>query len=396
MRERARGRRSLFAIIGNGAVSVASLALSVAVARATTSSEFGAFALALLVYVFASGIARAAFTDTALAQPSDPETLERSFRRACLSSLAGASGVLIWGLLTANVHLLIVAIALHGLMTLDFVRTVDSAVGSETRALVLSAAWTTATLATSIASFFVPVGPTVLLAIWAAAGALCGYFALIVRRLPWRPGWPRNTTETAAARVFALDYIVGSGGSVLTTTLLGVAVQPMVIGAIRGAGTLVGPANLIASTARSLIIPVLARAKPSAEFGAAARVSLWLAAVLTPLLFALTLLPSTWGTWLLGDTWELARVALPALALESLLAVVGGIAAAGHRAAFAGRRTLMLRLVVGIPRPVIVILCAVVWGVAGAAWSMAAIAAVNALIWWVSYAQLTRRAATPE
>jgi hypothetical protein len=102
-------------------------------------------------------------------------------------------------------------------------------------------------------------------------------------------------------------------------------------------------------------------------------------------------IPDTWGHQLLGDSWTVAKLALLPLSFEALLALVGGIAAAGHRVAFASIRTLVLRLSVGIPRPFIVLGCAVVWGISGAAWSMAAISAVNALLWWASYRLIVRR-----
>lgn len=380
----------MLAVLANGSVSVASLALSVAVARTTSATEFGSFALAMIVFTFASGLIRSAFTDTALSRPSEVAVYARSARRSSLLALFMAVGLLAWGVATSNLYLAGLAVALHGLVALDVIRTFDSAVGNAGRALLFSASWSAATCAAAIASLISPIPPTAVFLTWAVSGAAGGYIAVLVNRSPWRPGWPRDESETKAAGLFALDYLIGSGGSSLTTTLTGVLADTRIVGALRGAGTLLGPVNLIASTARSLTIPLLARRRkdPSAELAAAIRVTVLLAIVIAPLLAILQFIPPEWGEWLLGDTWPLASVVLLPLAIESFLALVGGVPAAGHRVAFAGGRTLALRLAVGVPRPIVVIGCALVWGAPGAAWAMATLALINAVVWWLSYRAL--------
>lgn len=389
-------RRAQFAVLGNGSVSIASLGLSVATARTTTIEEFGAYAMAMIVYAFATGGLRAAFTETALAHPNDPEAFGRSFRRASLVAILGGIAIFTWGLLSGNLFMGILGVALHGLVTLDTIRIFESAVGNARRAFMLGAIWSGVTLAPSMCSLFWPVSSLILFTVWAGVGATIGYVSLAIRHGPWLPGWPSNPVETRAASLFALDYAVGSGGSALTTTLLGVVVNTNVVGALRGAGTLLGPVNLIASTVRSLTIPILARAQadPVGELRTASRITIAVTLVIAPLLTAMQFIPVAWGEWLLGDTWTIAAIALLPMAIESIMGTIGSIPAAGHRAALAGKRALLLRLTVGIPRPAIVIFAATAWGIPGAAWSMAAISTVNALIWWISYRQLLRRRET--
>lgn len=383
----ASSRRAQYAVLGNGLVSVASLALSVAIARTTTVAEFGSFAMAMVVFVFVSGLLRAAFTDTALARPNQPNAFVRSFRRASLASIVIVLGLLAWGFLSRDPYLIILAVASHGLLALDIIRTFDSAVRSARRSFFYSTLWAACTLAVALCSFVWNVSAVTLFIVWAGAGAICGYFAMALSRAPWMPGWPSQREETSAASMFALDYLVGSGGSALTTTLVGVVLDRSVVGAIRGAGTLLGPVNLIASTARSLTIPLLARAQedPGKEFRLALRITLVLALVITPLLTVVQFIPPAWGEWLLGDTWAVAALALLPLAIESLFGLISSIPAAGHRAAFAGRRTLLLRMAVGIPRPFVVLASGLAWGVIGAVWAMALVAVINAIVWWVSY-----------
>ena len=383
-------KRAHGAVLGNAAVSIASMVLAVACARTMTATEFGTLALALVVYGFATGITRAAFTDTALAIPSDRSVFGRSIRRSALLALVLALGIATWGLIGGNPYLIVVAGTLHGMVLLDFVRTYESAVGRIGIGLGISVSWSVIVVAIGLVSFVVPIEATWLLLTWAVAGAVSGYIAVITVRAPLMPGWERQPAETTAAVLFTGDYLVGSGGGALTTTLVGALVDNLIVGALRGAGTLLGPVNLVASTARSLTIPLIARSGGDAV-RVARIITLMLVTVAVPLLVAVQFIPDDWGRWLLGETWAAVSLILVPIAVESFFVLIGGVPAAGHRAMLAGGRTLVLRLSVGIPRPAIVLVCAMVGGALGVAWAMAGIAIVNALVWWTSYRQLGRR-----
>lgn len=386
-------RRLIFAVGGNGMVSLASLALSITVARASSVPVFAAFSLAMVAYLFGSGLIRSALTDSALSRPADRDTFDRSFRRASLVALAGAAVVVVWGLVTANTFLVVLGVAFHGLIVFDFLRTFDSAAGAAGRAMVATTAWSVLTIAAAVLSIAGHLDAGVVFVVWAASGALAGYVLMAVARTPVLPGWSRHRADTRVSGLFALDYAVGSGGALFTTGLLGLVSDGRVLGAVRGAGTLLGPLNLIATTVRSLLLPFLSRRDDvqGRQIRAALRVALLQVAVLAPFLVALQFLPDAWGEQLLGDTWQLASLALLPLSLEAVFALIGAVANSGHRVAFAGGRSLALRLAVGIPRPFVVLACAQVWGIPGATWSMAAISALNAVVWWASYYHLSRR-----
>lgn len=387
-----RSRRVVYAIVGNGMASLASFALSVSIARSTSITVFGAFSIALVAYLFTSGLVRAGLTDTALARPDDPATHARSFQRASFIALLGAAVLIGWGWISGNYFLVVLGLSLHGLLALDFVRTYDSAVGRAARAAAATASWSILSISVSLLSLLITIDPLVLFATWAVGGAVCGYVLTFLVRAPLVPRWVRDRTDTRAAAAFAADYLVGSGGSLLTTGLLGFLDDFRIIGALRGAGTLLGPMNLISTTARSLMLPFLARQKAdsNSQLKSAAGATVAQVLVLAPLLAALQMIPDSWGVQLLGETWQLAGLALLPLSIEAVFALVSAVAASGHRVAFAGKRTLILRVTLGVPRPVVVLLCAQTWGVLGAAWSMAAISVVNAAVWWASYVELAR------
>ncbi|MCK2035911.1 hypothetical protein KZC51_07160 [Microbacterium sp. SSW1-49] len=389
----ARSKRLSFAVVGNGLASLASLALSVAIARSSSVAVFAAFSIAMVAYLFGSGLIRSALTDSALSRPSDRSTYVRSFQRASLVALLSGAALVAWGALAGNAYLVILGITFHGLLSFDFIRTFDSAAGAASRAMASTAIWSMLTMSASVLSILGVLDATAVFVAWAASGALSGYVLMWAARTPLVPKWSRHREDTRVAGLFALDFAVGSGGSLLTTGLLGLLDSARILGAVRGAGTLLGPLNLVSTTVRSLLLPFLSRRSNSSggQIRAAARVAALQVVFLLPFLVALQLLPATWGRQILGDTWDLASLALLPLSIEAVFALISAVANSGHRVAFAGTRSLALRLSVGLPRPFVVLLCAQFWGVQGAAWSMAAIAAVNALIWWGSYYDLARR-----
>jgi O-antigen/teichoic acid export membrane protein len=388
----------IFAVAGNGFVSLTSLLLSVAIARSSDTWGFGQFSIAMVVYLFAIGLIRTGITETTLAVEPTQSSNGRGFRRAALVSIGTAAALLVGGLVARNAYIVVLAVTLNGLVCLDYIRTVEAALYKARTSLVQGTLWSVVTAAVAVASLFGHFEPLFVFGVWAVSGALIGYVSALRARLSLLPWWTRHAEETRAAWLFALDYAAGSGGSALSTALLGLTSSATTVGALRGGGTILGPVSLLSTTVRSLIIPYLTRARRVGgrhEFGSAAAISLVLAVALGIPATLLCLLPTSVGTALLGATWRPAAPLLPALAIESVLALIANIASAGHRSRLAGARSLALRLSVGIPRPLIVIGAAAVMGALGAAWAMAALAVLNCVIWWASYWKLSR-ATSPE
>lgn len=390
-----RSRRVAFAVFGNGMFSLASFALSIAVARASTVGGFADFSLAMVAYLFVSGLTHAALTNTALSCPEDGGTLVRAARRASLLGLFVAVILIAGGMLSGNDYLLILGFSAHGILMMDFVRTFETAAGSSARAVVGTSSWALLSLVASIAGILVGLDPVVVFTAWAVSGAVCGYGLVLVTRMPLRPAWTRERQDTRAAAYFSADYLIGQGGVHLTTSLLGVVGDARVLGGVRGAGTLLGPMNLIATTAGSLMLPYLARDKDNPiqqRTSGLAAVAVQMT-VLVPLLLVLQFIPDSLGNQLLGETWQYAALAILPLSIDSVFAMCAEVAIAGHRVASAGPRSLLIRLITGLPRPVLVLVGAYHWGISGAAWMMALSAFIRAVVWWGSYWDLSRRAA---
>jgi O-antigen/teichoic acid export membrane protein len=387
-------RRAYAALLVDGLFSISSLLLTVAIAREAAVDEFGAYSFAMVVYLLVIGGTRASITETTLSKERSPQQLRTGFERVLVIAVVAVALTVGAGVLVRSPFIWIIGLALPGLLALDYVRITSSALYRPATSVVLGGIWTTCVLALSLAALVWSMHPVTVFAIWSATGSLIGIGSWIASRLPAVPKWKRDAHDDTAAAWFSLDYVAGSGGSLLTTGLLGAVVGPSVIAAIRGAGTLLGPANLIATTVRSLCLPYLAGARrsgPNRELRAAVVLTSAMVVVVAPIALSLSLMPTQIGTILLGDTWTIAQPVLLPLAIESILALAGSIAAAGHRSHFAGRRSLILRSTVGILRPVAVLTAGAMAGAQGAAWAMAAIAAINVVAWWLSYVGLVNK-----
>lgn len=390
----ARSTRVGFALVSNGMVSLASFILSISIARVSSIEVFAQFSFAMVTYLFLTGLNKAALTNTALSRPDDRNAYGRSLKRSSLVSLIAAALIFVSAFISANSFLLVLALTLPGLVILDAVRIYNSAAENPRLSLVLSIIWSSATVAVGVTSLFYPLYPVSVFVIWALIGCICGYIGAFASKTSVLPVWKKERSESSAAVVFSADYLVGSGGAQVTTGLLGALADTAILGAIRGAGTLLGPVNLVSTTARSLLLPFLSRSSNSenGRFRSAVAATVVQASVLTPLLVVLQFIPAWLGEQLLGQTWEIAALAILPMSIDALFSLIMSPAIAGHRVAFAGTRTLLLRLAIGIPRPFIVLYSAHLWGITGAAWAMALIAFVGSMVWWISFFDLSRRA----
>lgn len=387
-------KRAYAAVFVDGLFSVSSLVLSVAIARSSSVSDFGSFALAMTVYLFSIGILRASVTETVLSTTIAPARIRDGFRRILSISAAGAACIVVISWIFTQPYLLILGLCLPGILALDYIRVTNALLSNVRVAISLGLLWSICVLAIGVTVLIFPLPALVVFSMWGFTGAVIGIVAAFRLRLPLVPRWRRDVKVTRSALWFGADYIAGSGGSLLTTTLLGGIFGPPILAALRGAGTILGPANLLSTTTRSFALPYLSRAREVGaghEFKQAAVVAVVSMFSMSPLLLVVIFLPPQIGVALLGETWAVAGSVVLPLAVESLAALGGAVAAAGHRSRLAGSRSFYLRLSTAIIRPIVVIYCAVQGGAEGAAWSMAGLAILNFAVWWGSYFLLCRR-----
>ncbi|MGW3325070.1 hypothetical protein [Streptomyces virginiae] len=182
---------------------------------------------------------------------------------------------------------------------------------------------------------------------------------------------------------FVVEFAVGNGSSQLAVLGLGVFATPLAVGALRGATTLFGPLNVLFNSANAFGPPVLGRlGGKRATVRATAALGIVLAAVGAGWATALYLLPDRLGRELLGDTWAGASALLPATGAQYAVMGLGTCALLTLRV-LAPKATLSLQVVFSLLSVGLLLSGYAVWGVAGAAWGLAAGSALKALAaWW--------------
>lgn len=194
---------------------------------------------------------------------------------------------------------------------------------------------------------------------------------------------------------FVVEFAVGNGSSQLAVLGLGVFASPLAVGALRGASTLFGPLNVLFNSAGVFAPPVLGRlGGKRATVRATALLGLVLAAVGAGWATALALLPDRLGRELLGDTWSAASALLPATGAQYAVMGLGTCALLTLRV-LAPKATLSLQVVFSLLAVGLLLGGYALWGVAGAAWGLAAGSAAKAGAGWLRVARLPTPAPAP-
>lgn len=351
--------RSSWAVVDQGLSSLTNFVLTVLVARSVSESAFGAFAIAILVYLAVLGVVRGFVAEPLAVRFS---AADGSSRHAAARSAAGAG--LVAGVGVGVVLLLIGAVAggdtgrvflalgvcMPGLVLQDMWRFIFVADGRPERAAANDFVWAVVQLGAVfalLAAGDASVG--VLVLAWGLAAnvaAVFGCFQAGARpNLREGPAWARRHLDLGGP--FALDFGAQIGSTYVALFVITAIVGLDAVAGIRGAQTLLGPVNVLYLGSRLVAVPEGARLATSGS-GGVVRLSLVVALVLVAATAAvgavLLLIPDSWGMELLGDTWANARsVMVPTIALMAATGV--GIAAVnGLRSLAAARQGLAARI----------------------------------------------------
>ncbi|WP_329008308.1 hypothetical protein OG271_21865 [Micromonospora rifamycinica] len=387
------GRRALLALVVGGLSSGGNLLVAITVTRLEPIGGVGQFALAFSFYILGSGLVRSMVTDSTLAAGTEAAA---AARRAVLLGTVGGLALGVAGIGYGSSYLLFAGLALPGLVLYDYTKAIAVGVGAPSGALAQETAWAAVTGCAALAGLLRWVDAPSVFALWAFGGGLIGVVVALHRRYPVRPGWRLGRVESRVAVGFGTQFLLTTGSAQLALTAVAASAGTAVVGALSAGRTLLGPVNLVLSTAATLTLPYLARSRTESRAvrsRTAVRVSLLVTAGILPMTAAVALLPEAVGRTLLGANGELARSLLVLLALESLFAVPAAVGFAGLRVEQASRRAILLGVMLGGVRVPVVVVAAVLFGATGAAGALAALALVSAVAWAGSYLLLLRHPA---
>ncbi len=209
------------------------------------------------------------------------------------------------------------------------------------------------------------------------------------------PAWVRRHRDLAPS--FLAEFAVGSGTAQLGVLLVGIVGGLSVVGSLRAATLVLGPALLALSAAPGVAIPELVPlvSRSRSHFSQTlTAISAGLAALVVAWGLFAYWLPERVGETILGPNWAAARhVLLPVTATWAALGVLTG-AQLGLRALAAARRSLTSRLLMAPLTIVGMVFGVSVAGARGAAVGQALAACAGAGVWWRQCVSAMRRHTT--
>lgn len=291
------------------------------IARRVGSGEFGAFAIAYTIFAMVVGLSRAAATAPLGISYADVST--SAFRRAvrgaagtalALGAAVGLVLLLVGAALRGTVGLNLVAMGLimPALLVQDAWRYASFALGRPLLAVANDLVWAVA-LGVGIVSLtrLAPgdEGAAALVLIWgvaAAAAALVG----VAQHHAWPDpkqarAWFTGHRETTG--FMTAEFLSLQGAQQTSTLVIGAVGSTSLVGALRGLQTLLAPTTNLAVALMSFAIPEFSRRKhlPARTVIRGAHLVSGLVLVSSTLWgLAFMVLPSNFGSALLGDTWR--------------------------------------------------------------------------------------------
>ncbi len=377
--------------------ALSNLGLSIAVAKTTSASGFGAFAIAFLLF----GISLA-ITKSAVGQPMQMRLSGASAaeRRTGFQAGLGAATVLgiVFGLVIAVAGLVVggevggalvaVALVLPPLLLQDSCRMAAFTLGRPKIAALIDAVWTAVQfclLAILINTGRHEVGGLILA--WGGAAAVSAVLGLILVRawpLPSAaPGWVRQHQDLI--RYLLPEYFLGLGAMQFGILLVGVVAGATAVGSLRAGQVLLGPLGIVGAAVFQFAVPEVARRTPvSARWLAALAAGLSGGlALLTVgyLALMLLLLPDPLGVALFGNSWAGAAAVLLAMGLSSVSSSLANGPAGVLYGLGQARATFRINLAKG-PLLLLALLAGTfLAGAVGASWALAAVEAVVLPVW---------------
>ncbi len=315
-------------VVSSGSNFVVSLLVLTTAGR----REFGAFAVALTVYLLVTQLARSTLTLPVLMLYSEEDEAGSAAHQAgpalALTVLTGAAGSIVLLLIASALdtgwsQFLVLAACLPALEYQDAVRHVAFAAGEPRLAALSDGLWLTLQVLVSVGLMVLGhASPASLFLAWTASGSLSGIlFGVRLRARPrWAPAFAWLREHAALCLRLLVEFLLTSGTYYVLSFGLAVIAGATELGRLRAAQSLMGPVSVLLMGGNAFGVPESMRAREDSR-------RLWQFSLrLSGLLAALALLggPAVYivlpwiGPHLFVETWESARSALPLLTVYSV------------------------------------------------------------------------------
>ena len=381
-----------WSLIDQALSAASNFALAIAVARFVTAAEFGAFAIAFMVY----GIAVAA-TKSVVGQPlqmryssASPAVQRFQIGQAtgcalALSVLMGVATALIGLSVSGPVgaSLLALAVVMPALLVQDGYRMAMFTIGKPSWAAAIDAIWTVAQFVLIAVAIITGHQHQVwlLILLWGLSAALSGLIGLGLLRVrpQLRGGLAWFGVQRHLTRYLFPEYLLGLGAAQIGLVLVAAVATAEAVGSLRAAQVLLGPLGILGAAALQFSVPEMS-SRPQMTSRHRARFALGVNGALgsiTIVYLALLLLMPDWaGAALFGESWAGAALVLLPMGLASLASSQSYGPTAALYAMGRAQWTFRISLFKGPLTLFALLAAAALWAAPGAAWALFAVEAV--------------------
>ncbi|WP_322920491.1 MATE family efflux transporter [Nocardioides renjunii] len=318
-----RFRRLGLGVIDQGLSSLSNVLFLVAAARVAGVDEFGTVSFAYALFAFGMAVQRSSLgllVSLAAGGGRPPPVVLSVGWAAAVAALGVVLGVTIGDGGSLAYYVLVGACLV--VYPQDLLRYGAIAERRADRAVVSDGAWFAVTLGLLVATVAgLEVDVTTMTLTWVLGG---GGAALVVMLASRRSGerssgsrWLRD--HAGELRVLGPDALLACLAPLVLAAVMTSYMTLGDVAAVRGAGTLLGPAAVLFSALPAVMVPELVRVLGDDR----ARLAAAQAAVMSVLVLAwavcLALVPQSIGEQVLGETWMVSRAILPWVVLEQVV-----------------------------------------------------------------------------
>lgn len=316
-------RRLGLGVIDQGLSSISNALFLVAVAREAGLEEFGAVSFAYALFAFGLAVQRASMgTLISLSEGGGnvPPPVFLSLLWAVVVVVVG----LVLGATIGDDESAAYYVVVGGCLVVypqDLLRYSAIAERRAGLAVVSDASWAAVTLALLLASLSgLTLSVTAMSVVWVVLGAGAALVAIAVplrRRMTLGVRWLRD--HVAELRTLGPDALLASLAPLLLASVMAHYMSLGDVAAVRGAGTLLGPAAMLFSALPIVLLPEMARVLGNDRSRLATAQALVMCLFVLVWGGCLALLPASVGEQILGETWTGSRAILLWAVLELVM-----------------------------------------------------------------------------
>lgn len=386
--------RLLAIVLSNGATSIVSLLITVLIGRQDGPSQLGVFGVAFALLLIAQLFAQEVGVNRALSNPSDQSQRQVAYSRSLVVALLIGVPVAATGLIIMNPIVIFTGVAIPGYVAFTLLRLLTMSEGAMSRGFVADGILVSAVAVASIAAIVLQTSSLSVVITWSLVLPISA--ALLQKHLGLRvqARWFGRRGEYTGIS-FGFQNLFGSGSAHISTFVLASLFGSVLVGAIRGAATLLGPINLVTNSVNTIAIRQLAAAGPEQR---RRTISLWFTfstAIASVGALLTWLLAAYFGELILGASWPVVGPLVPWIALDAALVAVAVAVQAAHRVDKRSGSAWKVSVASGIARLVLLPIGGWLAGATGVAIAAAITTLLTSCAWWISYSayrRVTKRA----